>query len=80
MTILTKADWQNLKAVAATRWHLYNLNPFLPADVKAREAAKFAAYEEAADNALDLINRGFTLEEVQQMTADFLDWKTGGAA
>ena len=76
----TKSEWKQLKATAAMRWRLYSLNPFLPADVKERETAKWLAYEEAADNALDLLKQGHTDADASQMTLDFLEWKLGGEA
>lgn len=79
MSANSKTDWMKLKITSATRWRLYSINPFLPEEVRTKEAAKWLAYEEAADNALDLMKQGHEPEDVWQMMMDFLEWKLGSA-
>jgi|GEM_PF-6113801 hypothetical protein len=80
MSHYTKSEWQRVKANATARWQSFSSNPLLPTDYKAAKVAYFLAVEEAADNALTLIQSGHSLEEAAQMACDFLDWKLEGDA
>lgn len=80
MNSYTNKDWHTVKSAAAIRWQHYAANPLLPPEYKAEKVAYWLAVEEGADNALQLLQIGHSLEETAQMVVDFLEWKLGGAA
>lgn len=76
----TLKGWTDIKNGAAIQAKLLTINPLLPADYKAEQLNRLTQIEDAADQAISLIQAGIALNDVEIMVSQYCAWKFAGDA